>query len=411
LKLSRVSFVLVAALGLGIGASAAAPKSVSGLTFEAPADPAWKEEKIEAGIIYQWQFANPENGHQATAMLLVTAAPFFRGDINQALIQLMDSAGILKGESPTQSHSGTTTDGLPMAWAMRAGSTGEQWGSAVVAVVAMQRPQGLASAFMILVNVDDQSREKVEAAWDGVVASLDFGGGLRPALPTPVAGTQSLEGPYVYTVTSFGQNPMGGTSMQYNWKLRQFAPNGMYADRLPLAGETLESVCAKAPDACGTYVIDGDQVTFNEVKRFGIVEAGRAKTIKPTDRGFSVGGMPYEPAQGVPTPTLSGSWRYNNYATGPGGSMTLIRQIDFTADGRYKRTGFAGVTVDNPVAGISSTSSGTDPEQMGRYEIDGLTLKLTSDAGETEAMSLVAVNPADLSFLFIDSDNYARVTE
>lgn len=297
-----------------------------------------------------------------------------------------------------------------MAWAMRAGSTGQQWGSAVVAVVAMQRPQGLASAFMILVNVDDASRTKVEQAWDSVVASFDYGGGLRPALPTPVAGTQSLDGPYVYTVTSFAQNPMGGTSMQYNWRLRQFAPNGLYADRLPLAGETLETVCAKAPDDCGTYRIEGDQVTFNDVTRFGLVEADRPKTMKPTERGFSLGGMPYEPAQGVPTPTLNGSWRHNYFASGPGGSVTSIRQIDFTADGRYTRTGFAGVTVDNPVAGISTTSSGTDPEQTGRYEIDGLTLKLTSDAGETEVMSLVAADPADLSFLFIDSDSYALVS-
>ena len=91
--------------------------------------------------------------------------------------------------------------------------------------------------------------------------------------------------------------------------------------------------------------------------------------------------------------------------------MTSIRQIDFTPDGRYKRTGFVGATVDNPVAGISSTSSGTDPEQTGRYEIDRLTLKLISDAGETDMMSLVATDPADLSFLFIDSDAYSLVTQ
>lgn len=408
----RLSVAFAVAATVVAGAAQAATKSISGLTFESPVDPAWQESKIDGGMLYEWKSTNAENGRQATAMLVVAASPFFKGDIDKALVQLMDSAGLLVGAEPLQSHKGTTTDGLPMRWALRAGSINDAPSSpAVVVVVAMQRPQGLASAFMILVNMDDPGRDKADAALDALVASYDFGGGLRPALPTPVPGSQSFEGPYVYTVTSFAQNPMGGTSMQYNWRLRQFAPNGLYADRLPLAGETLEAVCARLPDECGTYRIDGDQVTFNEMKRFGMVETGYAKRITKTARGFALGGMPYEPAQGVPTPTLNGSWRHNYFVSGPNGSVTSIRQIDFTPDGRYKRTGFVGATVDNPVAGISSTSSGTDPEQTGRYEIDGLTLKLISDAGETDMMSLVATDPADLSFLFIDSDAYSLVTQ
>lgn len=408
--LSRLIFLFALAVA-GWGAAVAAPRSVSGLTFDAPADPVWREEKIDGGMLYQWQFANADNGRPATAMLVVAATPFFKGDIDKALVQLMDSAGMLAGAEPLQSHTGTTTDGLPMRWALRAGSvSAASSDAAVVVVVAMQRPQGLASAFMILVNMDDPGRDKADAALDALVASFDMGGGLRPALPMPVAGTQSFDGPYIRTVTSFAQNPMGGSSMQYNWRLRQFAPNGLYADRLPLAGETLEALCARVPDDCGTYRIDGDQVTFNEVKRFGLVETGHAKRLTKTERGFALGGEPYEPAQGVPTPTLDGSWRHNYFASGPGGSVTSIRRIDFTADGRYTRTGFSSATVDNPVAGVSTTSSGTDPEQMGRYEIAGLTLTLTSDAGDTEVMSLVATDPADLSFLFIDSDSYARVT-
>lgn len=109
--LSRLGFAFAVVASLGIGAADAAQRSISGLKFVAPSAPQWKEEAIESGVIYEWKYANPENGHPATAMLLVTATPFFRGDVNTALMQLMDSAGILVGQSPTQSHAGTTTDG------------------------------------------------------------------------------------------------------------------------------------------------------------------------------------------------------------------------------------------------------------------------------------------------------------
>ncbi len=407
--LSRI--LLAASLLAGVGATGAATRSTEGVTFEAPAGASWKEEAIQGGLLYTWAFANAENGRPASVMLLVTGSALFRGDLDAALVQLMDSAGMLVGASPTQSHKGTTTDGLPFVWAMRAGSVGENPSSeAVVAVVAMQRKLGLASAFMILVNVDGGNRDAADAAFDALVASMEMGNDKRPPLPLPQAGSQYLDGPYIYTVTSFAPNPMGGSTMRYDWKLRQFDPRGYYSDRLPLNGESIDALCIATPADCGTYRIDAGELTLNEVNRFGLVET-RTKAMEPTERGFKVGGYPYEPARGVPVTTLNGSWRHNYFASGPGGSITSIRQIDFTADGRYKRTGFTGVTVDNPVAGISTTSAGTDPEQMGRYEIAGLTLKLTNDAGGTELMSLIATDQNDLSFLFIDGDSYSMVTD
>lgn len=398
---------IVLGLTLAAGIAPAQTLAVTGVTYQRPgAD--WRDSAIDNGTLYQWDFQNPSNGRPGAAILVVTGTPGFSGDIDGALVQLLDTTGLLIGASPTQSHSGTTTDGLPMVWAMRAGSVGSNPAvEAVTAVVAMQRPEGLASAIMILVNVDEIRRATAEAAFDALVGSIHMGA-PRPSLPAPATGSRSLDGLYIYTITSFAPNPMGGTSMRYDWKLRQFDPRGLFADRPVLAGETLDANCAGEPDRCGTYRIDGDQVTLSEVSRFGLVEH-TTKDLTPTERGFKIGGTPHEPAQPIGATTLNGSWRFNYFAGGPGGSVTVIRQIDFTADGRYTRTGFAGATVNDPVSGTSGTSSGTDPEHMGRYTIDGLTLTLDSDSGETERVSLVATNPSDLAFVFIDGDLYARV--
>lgn len=391
--------------------AAAEPRTVTGVSYERPADAAWTEQAIDTGMLYQWDFQNAANGRSGAAILVMTGTIGFRGDMDSALVQLMDSAGLLVGLRPTQSHTGRTTDGYPMVWAMRAGSIGDNPSSeAVVAVVSMQQAAGLASAMMILVNVEDARRDTIDATFDALVGSMRMGGPGRPALPTPQPGTQALDGLYLYTVTSFAPNPMGGTSMRYDWKLRQFDPRGYFADRPALAGETLDSVCVADPGDCGTYRVAGDQVTLSDVRRFGLVES-RDYKMAATEKGFSLGGYPYEPAQPVGAATLNGSWRFNHFTGGPGGSITVIRQIDFTADGHYKRTGFAGATVNNPVEGVSTTTSGADPEQSGRYAIDGLTLTLTSEAGTSEKISLVATNPADLGFLFIDGDLYARVEE
>ncbi|BCW89812.1 hypothetical protein sos41_29800 [Alphaproteobacteria bacterium SO-S41] len=380
-----------------------------GVNFDSPPLPAWAEAAISNGMLYQWDFTNPENGRRASALIVVSGMPGNQDDPATLLPVLMDSAGLLVGERTTQEHKGITTSGQPMAWAMRAGSTHTNPSSEiVVAAIAFRAPEGIADAMLILVNVDGAHRDTAETDFDEVVQSLYMGATPRPALPAAQAGSESLDGLYIYTVTNFVQNPMGGTQMTMVWKLRQFDPSGLYADRPPLGNETLASLCAATPGLCGTYRLNGATIETASVQRFGLVET-ESVAFEQTERGFKIGRYPYEPARPVPGPTLNGSWRFNYYSGGPRGSVSVIRQIDFTADGRYVKTGFTGATTTDPVNGISTTSSGTDPEQSGRYAIDGFTLTFTSYAGTTEQMSLVATDPADLSFVFIDGDSYARV--
>ena len=63
-----------------------------------------------------------------------------------------------------------------------------------VPVVSMQQAAGLASAMMILVNVEDARRDTIDATFDALVGSMRMGGPGRPALPTPQPGTPALDG-------------------------------------------------------------------------------------------------------------------------------------------------------------------------------------------------------------------------
>ena len=407
---SAIYLVLFAALALsGSLPAQAEPRSVLGVNFDSPPLPAWAEAAVSDGLLYKWDFTNAENGRRAAALIVVGGMPGNQGDPAALLPALMDSAGLLVGERTTQEHKGITTGGEPIAWAMRAGSTNTNPSSEiVVTAVAFRAPEGIADALLILVNADGAHRDSAESDFDGVVRSLYMGPTPRPALPAAQPGSESLDGLFIYTVTNFVQNPMGGTQMTTEWKLRQFDPGGLYADRPPLGRETLSTLCAATPNDCGTYRLNGAAIEMASIQRFGLVEA-ESETFERTERGFEIGRYPYEPARPVPGPTLNGSWRFNYYTGGPRGSVSVIRQIDFTADDRYVKTGFTGATTNDPVNGISTTASGSDPEQTGRYAIDGFTLTFTSDAGTTEEMSLVATDPANLSFVFIDGDSYQRV--
>ena len=55
------------------------------------------------------------------------------------------------------------------------------------------------------------------------------------------------------------------------------------------------------------------------------------------------------------------------------------------------------------IAGSSET-----PEDHGTYSIDGYTLTLMADSGETEVLSLYLPDKADVDLLMIDGSSYLR---
>jgi hypothetical protein len=97
--------------------------------------------------------------------------------------------------------------------------------------------------------------------------------------------------------------------------------------------------------------------------------------------------------------SLSGT---GNVAIGGSSSVVAWRTYTFSADGRIVRDGGAGAS-----SGGTVTSS-TAPNQRGRYQIDGLILRIRYDDGTTEERMLIT-NPKDpKSAIWLDGYGYSR---
>ncbi len=97
--------------------------------------------------------------------------------------------------------------------------------------------------------------------------------------------------------------------------------------------------------------------------------------------------------------SLSGT---GNVAISGSSSVAAWRTYTFSSDGRVVRDGGAGAS-----SGGTVTSS-TAPNQRGRYQIDGLILRIRYDDGTTEERMLIT-NPKDpKSAIWLDGYGYSR---
>jgi hypothetical protein len=103
---------------------------------------------------------------------------------------------------------------------------------------------------------------------------------------------------------------------------------------------------------------------------------------------------------------LSGSYRSlsgaGNVAIGGSTSVAAWRNYTFTADGQVLRGSGAGASSDN--VAISSAK----PNQRGRYEINGLILRMRYDDGSIEER-IIITNPQDAkSAIWLDGVGYSK---
>lgn len=97
--------------------------------------------------------------------------------------------------------------------------------------------------------------------------------------------------------------------------------------------------------------------------------------------------------------SLSGT---GNVAISGSSSVAAWRTYTFSSDGRVVRDGGAGASSDGTV------TSSTAPNQRGRYQVDGLILRIRYDDGTTEERMLIT-NPKDpKSAIWLDGNGYSK---
>jgi hypothetical protein len=135
------------------------------------------------------------------------------------------------------------------------------------------------------------------------------------------------------------------------------------------------TVCAAAPDQCGTYQLDGAAMQFRW-------DSGAVQQVAfvRTEKGFSLDGDEFKPAHPTAAAALLGAW-----------STISGNRVRFDGDGRYQwGTGEAG-----------------SAKLIGTYEFQGLTLTLHPSDGAAEAHTLFATGDRGEA-ICLDGDWYVR---
>jgi hypothetical protein len=93
-------------------------------------------------------------------------------------------------------------------------------------------------------------------------------------------------------------------------------------------------------------------------------------------------------------------------AIGGGASVAAWRNYTFFSDGRVMRDGGAGSSVSG--SGSSVVTSSVAPNQRGRYQVDGLVLRINYDDGSTENR-IIITNPKDpKGAIWLDGKGYVK---
>jgi hypothetical protein len=101
--------------------------------------------------------------------------------------------------------------------------------------------------------------------------------------------------------------------------------------------------------------------------------------------------------------SLSGT---GNVAVGGSASVAAWRAYTFSSDGRIMRGNGAGSSASS--GGSSVVTSSVAPNQRGRYEIDGLVLRINYDDGSTENRIIITDPKDPKSVIWLDGTSYVR---
>jgi hypothetical protein len=131
----------------------------------------------------------------------------------------------------------------------------------------------------------------------------------------------------------------------------------------------------------------------------GRVELQTSEGWKPLPFGQTYQSLPSQFRLNGTYRSLSGT---GNVAIGGSSSVAAWRTYTFSSDGQVVRDGGAGASSGSTVA------SSRAPNQRGRYDVDGLILRIKYDDGTTEERILIT-NPKDpKSAIWLDGNGYSR---
>ena len=339
------------------------------------------------------------------------------GPFDAAFRTFVNATKGLATERPLRHGDGVTVNGHRILWEMRCCNSSKapgltEWD------VGIGAPGRNVLLKLMLARMSQEDEKAAVAAFQGLVRSLRPVATDRAFTFDPAPGP--LDGLYSRFQSSLMVNGMGGLNMTLDWHTLTFDRTGMFSRNLP-RGETLAAACARAPEQCGTYALSGEAGGPQRLRMteagdgFGTLHTTEGPVVRKDD-SIELDEALWVAAAPLPA-TLNGRWA-SSYAGG--GSMAFsstfissYNDLTLTPDGRYKRTGGSSVSGSNTGGSVSTSYAGSTAQRVraGRYRVEGYTLVLTGDDGQTEVMTAFAPSPGSDDILLLNGSHWRRETK
>lgn len=422
--MSRISTLVVSLFSCLAFASAAlaAPINVSGITLDLPPDSTgWTSETGKAGSLLMQRQLTDEDGEKSAAIIQVTT-PITQGSFEANLAAMMKTIPELADEEPLLDYDGVTPAGYKIS--MRDICCGRRDGIGLSSIVVGVEMPDRSQRFLMLLtmNMDSDQRDLVENEFAYFVRSLRPEGQAEAPRLAPEDGDGGIEGVYTTLRTGLQINPFGGMDFQADSLIMAFDKGGLFSHEIPAAGKSMAEHCAASPDQCGTYRLEGgglfggpQKLTLRELNSdYAILQTEEVDFARDGD-DLKVGSDDYThiPPFGRDT-KFNGTWRYFWAQTGSmafsSTSVSSERILRMGNDGRFTMDGWSGFMSSNTIGDSTTSTAGNSdkPQESGRYEVDGYTLRLIGDDGNTVAMSLFAPDIGSDGLLVLNGNNYLK---
>lgn len=197
-------------------------------------------------------------------------------------------------------------------------------------------------------------------------------------------------------------------------------PTGQAYRGIPPGGRVLDMDFAERlredPEKCCVYSVVGDEIVFEWPVSRGMIRTLRSPLQQRGGRvQFKFMGVDVVPARPASISRVEGVYTASNVTMTntafSNTTMSSARRLAFTAEGRYTKSGFVGVSFSHDSGGDRSSGAGGSKTaaQSGTYTIDGFRLTLDPDDGPPETFTLIIETPSPSpGALFIGGAAYLK---
>lgn len=399
------------------GAPPGAEQVLGGARFAVP--PGWAGT-AQNGV---WQgrrdFAG-ERGRRGAALLQV-ARPVPRAVAAPDAVFARFAATVpeLATTRPTTKGEGVTVNGHPIRYDSRCCGRRNDV-SIATDTVAIDDGAETHVLTMISLGLRRDDARAARAEFDAIVRSYRPRPQDRAFALEPPPGAGGLDGVFSHMNSGVRPNVFGGVDFVADMEVLVFDRGGLFARSIPAGGQGLAAHCRATPTDCGTYSLSGgggaERIVLRRAgSRYGILDT-ETEPLRRDSAGLRIGDTLHERVPPLPANTrFDGTWRSFSASSGStafsSGSVSSERLLELSPDGRFRRSGFSGVSSTNSAGGGTTgvTAARRRPAESGRYEAQGYRLVLRGDDGTEQALSLFRPGGQDGDkLLVIDGDNYLR---